>query len=56
LPRQELDADFLVWDMRRRVNLDALPPQPVLARIDYVDAGGRPGMRYLLLRRTEVWI
>ena len=54
LPRQELDADFLVWDMRRRVNLDALPPQPVLARIDYVDAGGRPGMRYLLLRRSEV--
>jgi DNA-binding HxlR family transcriptional regulator len=54
LPRQELDPDFLVWDMRRRVNLDALPPQPVLARIDYVDAGGRPGMRYLLLRRSEV--
>ena len=53
-PRQELDADFLVWDMRRRVNLDALPPHPVLARIDYLDARERPGMRYLLLRRSEV--
>jgi DNA-binding HxlR family transcriptional regulator len=54
LPREELDADFLAWDMKRRVDLDALPPQPVVARIEFVDARGRAGMRYLLLRRSEV--
>jgi hypothetical protein len=54
LPAEELDADALVWDMRRRVNLDALPAAPVLARIEYSDARGRQGARYLLLRRSEV--
>jgi DNA-binding HxlR family transcriptional regulator len=54
LPREDLDADFLVWDMRRRVNLEALPPEPVVARLEYSDGRGRPGTRYLLLRRSEV--
>jgi DNA-binding HxlR family transcriptional regulator len=54
LAREELDADVLVWDMRRRVNLEALPAEPVLARLEFSDARGRPGTRYLLLRRSEV--
>ncbi len=54
LPREDLDADLLVWDMRRRVNLDALPAEPVLARLEFSDARGRPGTRYLLLRRSEI--
>lgn len=54
LPKEELDADVLVWDMRRRVDLDALPAEPVLARIELVDERGRPGTRYLLLRRSEI--
>lgn len=58
LPRElsadELDADTLLWDMRRRVNLDALPTVPVLARIETSDPRGRPSIRYLLLRRSEV--
>src|SRR5262249_25431139 len=49
LPAEELDADALLWDMRRRVNLEELPPSPVLARIEYSDARGRPGARFLLL-------
>ena len=54
--REELDADFLVWDMRRRVNLETLPAEPVVARLEFTDARGRPGTRYLLLRRSEVSI
>jgi DNA-binding HxlR family transcriptional regulator len=58
LPRElsgdELDPDALVWDMRRRVNRDALPAAPVVARIETTDGRRRPSARYLLLRRTEV--
>ena len=49
LTREQLDADALLWDMRRRVRTDELPATPVLARIDY-----RTGVRFLLLRRGEV--
>jgi len=56
LPRQlatdQLDLDTLAWDMHRRVNLDALPAVPVVARIEITD--GPRVVRYLLLRRTEV--
>jgi DNA-binding HxlR family transcriptional regulator len=54
LPRDELDADVLLWDIRRRVRTDALPQQPVVARIELSDVRGRDGVRFLLLRRTEV--
>jgi DNA-binding HxlR family transcriptional regulator len=54
LPSEELDTDTLVWDMRRRVNLDLLPSTPIVARIEISDARGRAGVRYLLLRRSEV--
>ncbi len=54
LPREELDADTLLWDIRRRVRTDALPQQPVVARIELSDVRGRAGVRFLLLRRAEV--
>jgi DNA-binding HxlR family transcriptional regulator len=54
LPRQELDVDALVWDMRRRVDMTALPERPVVARLELKDAAGRACVRFLLLRRTEV--
>jgi len=54
LPREELDADTLLWDMHRRVRMDALPPAPVVARIELRDARRHPEVRYLLLRRSEV--
>jgi DNA-binding HxlR family transcriptional regulator len=53
LPRQahaeDLDLEPLLVDMRRRVNFDALPSEPLVVRVE--PAGHRPS--YLLLRRTE---
>ena len=54
LPQQELDVDALVWDMHRRVDASALPARPVVVRLELSDVGGRAGVRFLLLRRTEV--
>jgi DNA-binding HxlR family transcriptional regulator len=54
LPREQLDADALLWDMRRRVVTDALPPDPVVARIELSGVRGPAAVRFLLLRRSEV--
>jgi DNA-binding HxlR family transcriptional regulator len=54
LPREQLDADTLLWDMRRRVRLDELPLTPIVARVEFSDARGRAATRFLLLRRSEV--
>jgi len=54
LPREHLDADALLWDMRRRVRTEELPSTPVVARIEFSDARGRASVRFLLLRRSEV--
>jgi DNA-binding HxlR family transcriptional regulator len=54
LPREELDEDVLLWDIRRRVRADELPVEPVVAVIEIVEAQGRTRVRYLLLRRSEV--
>jgi DNA-binding HxlR family transcriptional regulator len=53
LPDDELDLDVLLFDMRRRVNAEALPPGPTVVRIEAADlARSRP--RWLLLRAQEV--
>lgn len=54
LPAEELDVDALLWDIRRRIRVDELPPAPIVARIELSEVGRRPGVRYLLLRRSEV--
>src|SRR5262249_28660893 len=54
LPREELDADALLWDMHRRVRAEELPRQPLGVRIELTDVRGRAGVRFLLLRRNEV--
>jgi DNA-binding HxlR family transcriptional regulator len=54
LPPEQLDADVLVWDVHRRIRSDALPPAPVVVRIELADVRGRAGVRFLLLRRSEV--
>jgi DNA-binding HxlR family transcriptional regulator len=54
LPDGELDADALLWDVRRRIALDALPTTPVVIRIELSDGSGRAVPRFLLLRQSEV--
>jgi DNA-binding HxlR family transcriptional regulator len=53
LSNEELDLDALAWDMRRRVDLHALPPAPVVVRIEAIRERGLE-VRFLLLRRSEV--
>ena len=54
LPREELDADALLWDVQRRVSRDTLPPTPIVVCIELSDVRGRARTRFLLLRRSEV--
>jgi DNA-binding HxlR family transcriptional regulator len=54
LPREQLDADALLWDIRRRICMDELPPTPIVARFQFIDARGRASTRFLLMRRSEV--
>jgi DNA-binding HxlR family transcriptional regulator len=54
LPRDELDAEALLWDVQRRVRLEALPKKPVVVRIELSDLPRRSGARFLLLRPNEV--
>jgi DNA-binding HxlR family transcriptional regulator len=54
LSKDDLDADALLWDMQRRVDVDALPARPIVARIELTGVSGRDGVRFLLLRRSEV--
>src|SRR5262249_28643356 len=57
LPRaiadDELDVDALLWDMRRRVDLERLPRQPTVVRIEVSDLR-RSAPRWLLLRPSEI--
>jgi hypothetical protein len=53
LPRDELDADVLLWDMRRRIRGDALPAEPIVIRLELSGGRNRTSLRYLLLRRGE---
>jgi DNA-binding HxlR family transcriptional regulator len=55
--RKNLDPGFLVWNMRRRIAMDSLPPRRVVVRFKF---GGVPpayrGPRvfWMLLERTQV--
>jgi DNA-binding HxlR family transcriptional regulator len=54
LTNDELDVDALLWDVRRRVALEALPASPVVVRFELSGGRGRASPRFLLLRRSEV--
>jgi len=54
LPTTELDAEALLWDIRRRVRTDLLPTAPIVARIAISETRSRDGVRFLLLRRSEI--
>ena len=55
--RDDLDPGLLMWDIHRRVNLEALPPERVVVRFDFrgVPATMRcPSTWWLVLDRPEV--
>ena len=55
--RGDLDPGLLMWDIHRRVNLEALPPERVVVRFDFhgVPATIRcPRYWWLVLERREV--
>lgn len=54
LPREQLDARPLLWDVQRRVRREALPEQPLVVVIELTDVRGPAARYYLLLRRSEV--
>jgi DNA-binding HxlR family transcriptional regulator len=54
LPREELDAGTILWDMQRRVRKESLPGRPIVVRIEILDVRGLQRLRFLLLRRDEV--
>jgi DNA-binding HxlR family transcriptional regulator len=54
LPPDDLDADALLWDVRRRISVEALPATPIVVRIELSGAGSPRAGRFLLLRRDEV--
>jgi DNA-binding HxlR family transcriptional regulator len=53
LPRTELDAEALLWDVQRRIATEKLPRKPIVLRIELTGAPGRAS-KFLLLRRSEV--
>lgn len=53
--RGDLDPGLLMWDMHRRVNLDALPPKRVVVRFDFRGVPATyPRIWWLVLERREV--
>jgi DNA-binding HxlR family transcriptional regulator len=55
--RDDLDAGLLMWDIHRRVDVDALPPERVVVRLDFRGAPATmrcPRTWWLLLARSEV--
>ena len=49
-----LDAALLMWDVRRRVRLDALPKEPVVVRFHFPAASAGKRRWWLVLRAEEV--
>ena len=48
---EDVDPDLLMWDMRRRINLDKLPEQRVTVQFDF--QGVRQQSFWLMLERSE---
>jgi len=53
LPRSELDAEALLWDVQRRVDQEKLPSRPIVVRIE-LTGSSKQAAKFLLLRRSEV--
>jgi DNA-binding HxlR family transcriptional regulator len=55
--REDLDAGLLMWDIHRRVNVDALPSRRVVVRFDFRGAPATmrsPTTWWLVLDRREI--
>lgn len=50
----ELDPSLLVWDMRRRVVVDALPEERVVTRIDFRGVKGRQARYWMIFDSPSV--
>jgi DNA-binding HxlR family transcriptional regulator len=56
IDRGNLDPGFLMWNMRRRIALDRLPPRRIVVRFKYGGVPARhrgPRLFWLLLDRTQ---
>lgn len=47
----DLDPSLLMWDMRRRVNVDRLPEQRVVVQVDFL--GAKTGTFWLVLENPD---
>lgn len=57
IDRHNLDPGFLMWNMRRRIALDCLPPRRVVVRFKFSGVAVTyrgPRIFWLLLERTQV--
>src|SRR5258706_3123832 len=55
--RKNLDPGFLMWNMRRRIALDSLPPHRIVVRFKFDGVAAtyrRPRMFWMLLERPQV--
>lgn len=52
LHEHELDAGFLMWDVRRFVQLDLFPPRPVVIEFHFTDARAGEGHWWLVVENA----
>ena len=53
LKEEHLDASLLMWDMHRRVDLEALPPGRIVVRFDFTDSPKANRRYWLKLENGE---
>ena len=56
IERDNLDPGFLMWNMRRRIALDRLPPRRIVVSFKYGGVPARyrgPRLFWLVLERTQ---
>ena len=54
LRQEDVDLNLLMWDMRRRVDPDAIPEDPVMIEFEFRDVPGKPARYWLHVRPEEV--
>lgn len=54
LDEEELDIGLLMWDLRRRIDLEMLPDRQIVAGFNYVDAPRAMSRWWVVMDRDEV--